>query len=437
LRKNRNWQKLWLGQTVSLVGDLVFNVTVVLWVGTVVAKGRSWAPAAVSGLTLAAAVPIVAVGPLAGVLADRWDRKRTMLRTDLIRAAVIGLLLVITSQHRLPAWVELTSLYAAVALVSCASQFFNPSRFAIIGAVVAKDDRARAFSVATATSNTATVLGPPLAAPLLFTAGQQWALAVDMASFLVSYLCVRLTDIPHITAHDEEGGRSFKADFAEGWHFIRGNRVLTTLAFTVFIYMLGVGAINVLEVFFVSENLHTAASWLGTLNGAFGAGSIIGALLTMRATRLIGERRTFVWGIVATSVVFLVFAQSTSIVVAIVLMGLLGIPLGLVNTVLGPIMLQETPNRLLGRVNGVLNPAVYLASVTSMALAGFVATSLGTGFSWSFAGRHFHRIDTIFTAAACLLALAGVVAAVRMRGSAPAAADAEDDVAFDTSKTGA
>lgn len=68
LARNRNWRLLWIGQAVSLTGDNVFDITVLLWVATVLAKGRPWAPAAASGVLIAAAVPVLVAGPLAGGL---------------------------------------------------------------------------------------------------------------------------------------------------------------------------------------------------------------------------------------------------------------------------------------------------------------------------------------------------------------------------------
>src|ERR1700737_73347 len=89
---NRKYAKLWYGQAVSAVGDCVFGTTLVLWVSQVLASGRSWAPAAVSGILVAAAAAFALVGPVAGVVVDRWNRKSTMMRTEVIRAAmVVGL----------------------------------------------------------------------------------------------------------------------------------------------------------------------------------------------------------------------------------------------------------------------------------------------------------------------------------------------------------
>jgi len=86
---NRNYAKLWYGQAVSAVGDSVFGTTLVLWVSQVLASGRPWAPAAVGGILVAAGAAFALVGPIAGVFVDRWNRKSTMMRTEVLRAAMV------------------------------------------------------------------------------------------------------------------------------------------------------------------------------------------------------------------------------------------------------------------------------------------------------------------------------------------------------------
>ena len=70
---NPTYTRLWAGQSVSALGDVMFSTTLVLWVATVLAKGQPWAPAAVSAVLLATGVAVLVMGPLAGVFADRWD----------------------------------------------------------------------------------------------------------------------------------------------------------------------------------------------------------------------------------------------------------------------------------------------------------------------------------------------------------------------------
>src|SRR5215468_3624319 len=86
---NRNFGLLWLGQTISVIGDFVFDTTLVVWIATSLAKDQPWAPLAVSGVLLAASLPVLLVGPVAGVFVDRWNKRRTMLVMDAIRVVLV------------------------------------------------------------------------------------------------------------------------------------------------------------------------------------------------------------------------------------------------------------------------------------------------------------------------------------------------------------
>src|SRR5579872_5532288 len=89
---NRNFLFLWIGQTISLLGDTIFDLTLVVWVATTFIQ-YSWTPLAVSGILAFATLPIVVVGPLAGVLVDRWDKRQTMLWMDIRRFLLVMVLI--------------------------------------------------------------------------------------------------------------------------------------------------------------------------------------------------------------------------------------------------------------------------------------------------------------------------------------------------------
>ena len=152
---NRNYAKLWYGQAVSAIGDCVFATTLVLWVSQVLASGRSWAPAAVSGILVAAAAAFALVGPVAGVFVDRWNRKSTMMRTEVIRAAMVAGLfgLSFVPVRDLPVGLWLAAVYLVVFVLNAVGQFFSLARFATTGDVVhGEEDRARAVGLAEATT---------------------------------------------------------------------------------------------------------------------------------------------------------------------------------------------------------------------------------------------------------------------------------------------
>ncbi|HEU5367178.1 MAG TPA: MFS transporter, partial [Ktedonobacterales bacterium] len=101
---NRDFGLLWGGQSISNVGDFVFDTTLILWIATIIATGQSWAPLAVSGVLVATSIPIFLVGPIAGVFVDRWDKRRTMLAMDAARAILIVLLLLVAIGKLSAAW---------------------------------------------------------------------------------------------------------------------------------------------------------------------------------------------------------------------------------------------------------------------------------------------------------------------------------------------
>ena len=129
---NRNFALLWSGQVISNIGDYLFSTTAVLWIATSLASGQDWAPLAVSGELIALTTPIFLIGPVAGVFVDRWEKRRTMLRMDALRA-LLSLALVpftLLAGTHVATW-QLVALYASIALTAACSQFFNPSRLAL------------------------------------------------------------------------------------------------------------------------------------------------------------------------------------------------------------------------------------------------------------------------------------------------------------------
>src|SRR4029077_12731147 len=205
---------------VSAVGDTVFGTTLVLWVSQVLVRGSAWAPAAVSGILVAAGAAVGLVGPVAGVFVDRWNRKSTMMRTEAVRATmVVGLTgLSFVPVRDLPVGLWLVAVYLVVFVLNAAGQFFNPPRVAPTGDVVhGEEDRTRAVGLAEATTSAAAIIGPPIAAVLLVTVGFQWAQAVTAASYVVSYLairCLRLAPGPRSPAPAEAGSSGLYADFS-------------------------------------------------------------------------------------------------------------------------------------------------------------------------------------------------------------------------------
>jgi Na+/melibiose symporter-like transporter len=352
---NRNFAWLWTGQAISLLGDWVFETALVLWIATVIARSQPWAPLAVSAVLVATSAPILLIRPFAGVFVDRWDKRRAMLYTDAVRAALLALLILTTGSvplpflagRRLPLAGQLSMIYSVVFLVGLCTQFFRPARLALIGDIVASLYRGRAFGMNSVTENPALVIGPPLATLIFASAGVQWTLLLDACSFAVSFLCVLRISVPQAPRHIVPGEqRGALREFGAGLRFFVGNRTLMALTVTLGIVMLGAGALNTLNVFFVTQNLHAPASLYGLALTAVGIGSIAGAALAALVVDRLGAARAYWIALVLLGLLVILYSRLTSLVPALVVLLLAGLPQAALTVVEGPLLLHATPQAM-------------------------------------------------------------------------------------------
>jgi MFS family permease len=411
---NRNYAKLWYGQAVSAIGDTVFATTLVLWVSQVLVHGSPWAPAAVSGILVAAGAAVALVGPVAGVFVDRWNRQSAMMRTEVIRGAMVAGLtgLSFVPVRDLPIGLWLAAVYLVVFVLNAAGQFFNPARFATTGDVVhGESDRVRAAGLAEATTSAAGIIGPPIAAVLLVTVGFQWALAANAASYAVSYLairCLRLTPRPHPAVPAEAGETSLHAEFSGGLRLFARNRFLVTLLTVTVICQCGTGAITALNVFFVTRDLHASSRLFGIAETAMGIGFIIGALAAGRMVRWIGARALTWSGLLATGVLAAGYALQRSFPAGLVILAIYAVPIAMLNTAVAPLLLDAAPREYLGRVMAVFTPVNQLASMLSMVICGWLTSTVLRSFHASFAGVTLNSVSLIFIVAGGLIFVSGI-----------------------------
>ncbi len=264
----------------------------------------------------------------------------------------------------------------------------------------------------------ASLIGPPLAAPLLFTVGIQWALLVDAASFVLSFLAIALVRVPARPAAPASTVKpSVWRELRAGAGAFLGSRVLVAVMVAGIITNFGGNVLNTVDVFFVRTNLHADPKLYGFLETAFGLGSIAGALVAGAVGQRFGLSRTFWWGLLGAGVLVVGYARTTSFPVALLVLLVAGIPIAAINTVLSPIVLREVPRDMLGRAFAFLLPAVQLSSLLAVGLAGWLASSVLTGLDARVAGVHFGTYDTLLTASGLLIVLGGLYAMVALRGT--------------------
>lgn len=417
---NGQFARIWLAGAVSSVGDFVFDTTVLLWISTVLARGQPWAPAAASGVLIAVLVPNVVIGPLAGVFVDRWDARRTMLWSDAIRAVLVGGLVALPMlpPGALPLTAQLVLVYTVIVLNTVVSRFFLPARFTINADVVPDRDQPRASGITQGTNAAAGIIGPPLAAPLLFTAGVEWALLLNALSFVFSYLVIWSVQPPAVARSEAPAERrDFWREFVAGLETIWRSRIVRAMLVMGVIANTAGQVFGALGVFFVILNLHTQARFFGLLDTMLGIGVIVGAGVAGWLSTRLGAGRTMWVGLLVFGLLFGVYARLSSFPVALAVLLLAAIPLGAMNTAVSPVLIRTVPRELLGRVFATFIPAIQSMGIVGVAVAGWLSSSVLLGLDVRVLGIHFGTYDTIFLAGSVIVVLAGVYGAVVLRGA--------------------
>lgn len=421
--------RLWCGQAVSSVGDKVFATTLVLWVAQDLARGRSWAPAAVGGLLVAAGAAAVLVGPVAGVIVDRLDRVTVMTLTEAARAALSAGLAVLSlvPARDFPAWAWLGALYLTVFTLGACGQLFTLAQLAVVADLAGGEaERARAAAVTEVTASAAGLIGPPAAVPLMLAAGPQWALAANAASYVVSCLATRSLRGAVRPCPPPSDWAGLRAELADMRRVFARNRYLAVLLSVTAVCQAGTAAIVTLNVFFVTSDLHGTVSLYGTAEAVMAAGYVAGALAAGRLVRLAGARAVTWSGLFAAGGLTLAYALARDAAAGLVILGFYGAMISMLNTATAPLLLAAAPREYRGRTLAVFIPVNQLVSSAWIAVWGWLASTVLRTFHVTPVGLAVNGVSLIFLAAGCLVIAAGVLA-IRALPRSPTAPRAGGD----------
>lgn len=284
LQTNRNFRRLWSAQVVSLLGDWFSTVAVI----TLVTRYGGTAEE-LAGLFIARLLPMVLFGPLAGVLADRFNRRAIMLVADLSRVVVALSFLLVSSADLM--WL----IYALTVIQFSLGALFDPARSAIIPALTSNEDRVTANALGSLTWSTMLAIGAALGGLTAGLFGLEVAFVIDALSFAGSALLV--LGIPAHLAKPS-GHKSSKmrlgSDLVDGARYLRARPAVLTFTMIKPLAALSSGATFTLlallshDVFPVGKD---GSLSLGLLNLAIGVGSGLGPLLGGWLLRRRGENR--------------------------------------------------------------------------------------------------------------------------------------------------
>ena len=374
LRTNRNFRLLYFGQSVSQLGDW-FNAVAVY----ALLLDLTGSATAVAWMMIVQFLPIAVVGPLAGVVVDRMDRRKLMIGADLFRGVLIlGLLLV---QRREQVWIA----YVVMALCVAAQAFFEPARTATIPNVTSADELMPANTLSSATWSAMLALGASAGGLVTALSGRNVAFVINAASFFASALFIsrtRYDSTPHpVTRPAGIAALMGVTDFLDGIRYVRERSHVAALMFVKAGWGLAGGVLLLLTIFGqrVFPVGPTSAGGIGVLYGARGIGAGLGplALHWILGRRPETLRRTIgpAYFIVGVFYVVLAGAPTLPLAALAVLCAHFG---GSILWVFSTVLLQmEVPDRFRGRVFAVELALVTLTSSISSYVTAYALDRAG------------------------------------------------------------
>lgn len=385
---NRNYTLLWLASNISFIGDVLFITVLTLWIGTLL-HNQSYAPLAISGLALAAALPALLVGPVAGVFVDRWQKQKTMRSMDVLRAILVLSLLLVSGPGpfpflsaftaALPMSMKLGAIYLVVAAVSSLSQFFNPSTKALLRHIVPEEQLTRASALTTGAAMAVWPIGSALAGICYVTLGVSWAIALNAASFICSWLLIRHMHVPEpaapLVAQKERLQHVFN-DLRQGLQYIEENLLLRTLIRAECLLAFGLGIINTMAFFFITQNLHVPVSLYGIFSGVPSLGGILGTWMVVRYAANRGHPRVYYSARIFGGIAMVFTALQSQPLIALIGMLLINIAHSHTEALVGPMILNTTPEKMAGRVFSAFGTTTTLTGLLGTFLSGYLTSTL-------------------------------------------------------------
>ncbi len=374
LAQNASFGALWVGQLVSLFGDRVHQIALAFLV-----LGVTGSTLAVALTFVAATLPNLVLGPIAGALVDRWDQKRVMVASDLLRAGIVLLVPLVAAQNVL-------LVYPLVFALTSISIFFRPARTAVIPRIVRADELVAANSAIWFGDSIADVVGYPLATLFVTIVGGSLAVAfwLDAASYLASALLIVTMAIPpvvHTLVASVPGVRGLVADLVAGWRFLRGEAVLFANTLQAIAGQFAIGITIGIMAVYARDVLQSATiddiARYGLIEAAIGIGNLVGGFAIGLVGGRIARGRMIIAGYVVYGACITGLALTGNVWVAVGL----ALGMGAANMVFviptQTLFMERTPQDMIGRVISFRFSAVFGSITLGMAVGGILGQLLG------------------------------------------------------------
>lgn len=357
---NRNFALLWIGKIISQIGDKFYAIALTWWI-----YQSTGSPGIMGFFLLTTVLPGLLFGFYAGALADRLNRRNILIITDILRGLLVFIIVILSFLQALMVW----QVFAAGAILSFLSAFFDPAAQAIIPQLVAREALPKANSMNQMVSGICSILGPVLGAAAVSLFGVSVVFLINGISYLLSAFLEKMVHY-EVSADIKAAGRSIFKDMMEGFAFLKNNgelmRIISIIA-TAHFFM---GSLMVTFPVLADKLNGTGVKNLGYLETMLGIGLLAGAIYISKRKKIIMKEFHLICLITFMGICFLAIsilqsAAFLSIVPYLLIFLLIGSIISIASVFWQSILQLQTPEHMTGRVFS----AASLAGNVSMPIA--------------------------------------------------------------------
>ena len=357
-------RRIWIAQSVSVFGDFV----AIFAIFSIISFRLHGSASAVSGVLIAYLLPFTFVSPVAGVFVDRWNVKRTMIGSDLIRAVLVVFLVFSAN---------IWQIYIILFVLSTVSSFFMPAQSVAIRTIVPREGLMSANALVQQVFYGLQIVSPAIAAALVALAGPAVCFWLDSASFVVSAFMISRVTVHREPAAALQNLRSVVHEMNAGAKFILTHSSISVVVLSITAGMFAIRCFGALIAVFVRDVLAGGNGLFGVLNSLIGVGMITGAQLVHRFGRTRSKAHLVIGGLLGMGMGIGIVASVTIVPAAVVGMLVMGFCAAFLIVPSQALMQEETPPQMLGRVGGSMVSVMMASSVAALALAGPIAQGIG------------------------------------------------------------
>jgi MFS transporter, DHA3 family, macrolide efflux protein len=337
------------------------------------------------GIVVAATLaPVVVVGPFLGVYVDRWPRRTVLIVTNLAEGALVAALSGLVLTHA----ANLGAILVIVLALATGGQLVRTASGAMVPQTVRTEDLAPANSLLSFSNSFNQVVGLSVGGVVVAVFGVALPIEYDAFTFLAAALILlgmaRSVGAPEPAPPGATSG--FRSEFAEGFRYLLQQRYLVEIVVLGVALNFFANAVGALFAPYADYVLHGGSSVYGFLGAAIAAGGIVGAAAIGKLNTRRAPGLYLLGGLFGTGGGIVALSLTTSVPLALVEMGALGITLSITNIPLFVMIQAKVPARLMGRVLSVLMALVSAVSPLGAFFAGAFAERTSVAFVFLLAG---------------------------------------------------